>query len=186
MISDQNIKTLQVTLPIVFGNSTRLVTMLITEKDIIDLEFRKAGENKTYRVLGEIIKIGVDPENADKKYLTILSYEYENDTNVFKVFLSEIKRVVNINHTGDPYAFGPIYSPDESVILIRDNNGFEYSKDGETWKPVSGGEGSSTVVDSFYDKCVEQGWNGTEEDLAAAIVELCNNKDKIPTVEKVD
>ena len=182
MSSDQNIKTLQVTLPTMYGSTTRLVTMLITEKDIIDLEFRKSGETRTHRVLGEIIKIGVD-DNTSKKYLTIISYEYENDTNVFKVFLSEITRVVNINHTGDPYAFGPIYSPDESVILIRDNdNGFEYSKDGENWKTIS----ECGCGESFYSKCVAAGWEGTENELAAAVVELCQNKDKIFISEKVD
>lgn len=133
MNRDLEIKTLTVTLSESYLGITRLKTVYLIEKDVIDIRFRRRGKDPIIRnVKGEIIKIGIDDD--DRKYIVVLAYNYGDDDNVFKIHVDEFREIININHSTEPYSFGPVYCPDETAIMIKAVDGaLLFSHDGENW-----------------------------------------------------
>lgn len=142
MNRDLEIKTLTFTYPESSLGVIRYRTIYMTEKDVIDVKFKRNSDTVTRRTRGEIIKIGID-EDTNRYYFVVIAYDYTED-NVFKIHIDEIKSIVNINHSVDPYSFNTVYSPDESVIMVKAVEGqLMFSHDGETWVPVAGSASTS-------------------------------------------
>ena len=175
---DKHIKTLKIG---VVQNGIIKNTNVI-EKDIIDFVYKKDGKNIS--VKGELIKIG---KKNNKNYLVILDYNYSSENNVHFVYTSDIVKIINVVHSGNQYSFSPIYSADESVLLLRQKDGIlEYTSDGKVWKGTGGGEGGSSASDIVYNAMKDLGYQGSIKDMARSLKELCENSDNIVAFEFID
>lgn len=155
---------------------------IIRENDDIDFEF-KDDKGKTQSVHGYIIKIGID-DITKKEYMTVLSYNYGLDNNIFFVYMNQITKIVNITHPNKTASFSPVYCADESVILLRssrDTDEMEYSRDGKIWNTISssGGSGGDSGDGQLLKIMRQKGFDGTISDLADLLLELYQNKDDI-------
>ena len=172
---DKHIKTLKIGVV----QDGRINNTTVIEKDIIDFVYKKDGKNISIK--GELIKIG---KKNNHHYLVVLDYNYTNEDNVHFVYTSQIVKIVNVIHSGDQYSFSPVYSSDESILLLRQKDGvLEYTKDGNEWNEVIT---SDTLTDPIYDAMTSIGYQGTVEDMAAVMKELCENKENIVTFEFID
>ena len=175
-MNDKSIKTLKVGIL----EKGRIKNVNLIEKDVIDFTYKKNGKNVS--VKGELIKIGIKNK---KTYIVVMDYNYASDTNVHFVYTSDIVKVTNVVHSGKKYSFSPIYSSDESVLLLRQKDGIlEYTSDGNEWNGVSGSGTSSS--DLVYETMVQLGYKGSVEDMAKTLKELCENSDNIVAFEFID
>lgn len=174
-MTDKSLKTLKIG---VLENG-RIKNVNVIEKDIIDFTYKK--NNKKISLKGELIKIGIKNK---KTYIVVLDYDYKKENNVHFVYTSDIVKITNVVHSGEKYSFSPMYSPDESVLLLRQKDGvLEYTADGKDWSGVSGSGSSSDLV---YDTMVSLGYTGTVQDMAKTLKELCENSDNIVAFEFID
>ena len=174
---DKHIKTLKIG---VVQNGVIKNTNVI-EKDIIDFVYKKDGKNITVR--GELIKIG---KKNNKNYIVVLDYNYSAEDNIHFVYTTDIVKIINVVHSGQQYSFSPIYSADESVLLLRQKDGIlEYTSDGKVWRGAGSGEGSS-ASDIVYDAMKDLGYQGSINDMARSLKELCENSDNIVAFEFID
>ena len=173
---DSHIKTLKIGIPQQDGT---IKNTTVIEKDIIDFIYKKNGKNVAIK--GELIKIGI---KNNKHYLVVLDYNYTNEENVHFTYTSDIVKIVNVTHSGQQYSFSPVYSSDESILLLRQKEGvLEYTKDGNEWNEVIT---SDTLRDPIYNTMVNMGYKGTEEDMGRALKELCENSENIVAFEFID
>lgn len=173
---DKSIKTLKIGIM----RNGRIQNTNVIEKDIIDFTYKKDGKNITIK--GELIKIG---KKGSKNYLVILDYNYANENNIHFVYTSDIVKINNVVHSGKQYSFSPIYSSDESVLLLRQKDGIlEYTSDGNEWKGVESKE--QTASDIIYNAMKDLGYQGSVEDMARSLKELCENSDNIVAFEFID
>ena len=172
-MNDKSIKTLKVGIL----EKGRIKNVNLIEKNVIDFTYKKNGKNVS--VKGELIKIGIKNK---KTYIVVMDYNYASDTNVHFVYTSDIVKVTNVVHSGERYSFSPTYSPDESVLLLRQKDGIlEYTADGNEWNSTSGNN-----TDFVYDTMVQLGYKGTVQDMAKTLKELCENRDNIVAFEFID
>ena len=175
-MNDKSIKTLKIGIL----EKGRIKNVNLIEKDVIDFTYKKNGKNVS--VKGELIKIGIKNK---KTYIVVMDYNYASDNNVHFVYTSDIVKVTNVVHSGERYSFSPTYSPDESVLLLRQKDGIlEYTADGQEWNSAASGSTSST--DFVYDTMVQLGYKGTVQDMARTLKELCENSDNIVAFEFID
>ena len=147
MVSDKSIKRLDLSLldekqSKIEGKNV-FKDVRIAENDVIDLIYEKDG--KILKAYGELIKIGVINE---KKYFTIMLYNYYDDDNVVFIYVNDIKMINNVNHKNEPLSFNKVICPDESVILLRSVNGvLQFSNNGKDWSSIgAGGTFSNEVI----------------------------------------
>ena len=113
-MNDKSIKTLKIGIL----ENGRIKNINVIEKDIIDFTYKKNG--KKISLKGELVKIGIKNK---KPYLVVLDYNYNSEDNVHFVPTSDIVKITNVVHSGEKYSFSPMYSPDESVLLLRQKDG---------------------------------------------------------------
>ena len=172
-MNDKSIKTLKIGIL----ENGRIKNINVIEKDIIDFTYKKNG--KKISLKGELVKIGIKNK---KPYLVVLDYNYNSEDNVHFVPTSDIVKITNVVHSGEKYSFSPMYSPDESVLLLRQKDGvLEYTADGNEWNSTSG-----NTTDFVYDTMVSLGYTGTVQDMARTLKELCENSDNIVAFEFID
>ena len=175
-MNDKSIKTLKIGIL----EKGRIKNVNVIEKDIIDFTYKKNGKNISLK--GEIIKIGIKNKRT---YIVVIDYNYTAEDNVHFVYTSDIVKITNVVHSGEKYSFSPIYSADESVLLLRQKDGIlEYTSDGKDWNGVSGINNTSS--DFVYDTMVSLGYTGTVQDMARTLKELCENSDNIVAFEFID
>ena len=175
-MNDKSIKTLKIGVL----EKGKIKNVNVIEKDIIDFTYKKNGKNISIK--GELIKIGIKNKRT---YIVVMDYNYTAEDNVHFVYTSDIVKVTNVVHSGKKYSFSPIYSSDESVLLLRQKDGIlEYTSDGNEWNGVSGSGTSSS--DLVYETMVQLGYKGSVEDMAKTLKELCENSDNIVAFEFID
>ena len=171
-LQDKNIKQIRINLK----HTKPYRTVTLQEKDKINMKYKDDSGNLE-TVHGYLLKIGVDPIK-NKNYITLILYNYREDNNVRFIYTDQIIDIININRSKETYSFSPIYCSDESVLLLKSTgNNLQFTSDGKTWNNVSGGSGVST--DSIYNKMVEKGFTGTEDDLVDLLLNLYKEKDNI-------
>ena len=142
-IEDRKIKNIDVRVKDASG-SVRNINLV--EHDLIDLKFKDTETNKIIHIeTGEIIKIGI----ADNKtYLVVFSYNYNLENNLFHIPTSSLTQIITVNHSPYQYTLTPIYSSDESVAVLRSNDGcLEYTVNGKDWVRCAGGASGITIDD---------------------------------------
>ena len=71
--------------------------------------------------------------------------------------------------------------------MLRQKDGIlEYTSDGKVWKGTGGGEGGSSASDIVYNAMKDLGYQGSIEDMAKSLKELCENSDNIVAFEFID
>ena len=174
---DQHIKTLKIRVK--DKNGEVIQTTTVIEKDVIDFVYRK--NNKNVSSKGELIKIGI---KNNKYYIVVLDYNFANDDNVHFVYTSDIVKIVNVVHSGEQYSFSPVYSSDESILLLRQRDGIlEYTKDGSEWEQTVTPD---SMTDLVYSAMKNMGYVGSVEDMAKALKDLCENSENIVAFEFID
>ena len=143
-IADRKIKNIEVR---VKDSSGKVRAINLIEHDIVNLKFKSPDTGKVIQIeTGEIIKIGINASN--NTYLTIFSYNYTLDNNLFYVPTSSLTQIISVNHSSEQYTLTPIYSSDESVAVLRSNdNCLEYTVNGKDWIKCGGGGGSDITID---------------------------------------
>ena len=176
-MSDKFIKTLKINLV----EDGKIKSINVIEKDIIDFIYKK--DKRKLAVKGELIKLGVKNK---KNYIVVLDYDYSSEETVHFVYTSDIIKITNVVHSGKQYSFSPVYSPDESILLLRQKEGvMEYTSDGQTWNSVSAATDTPTS-DIIYEAMKNMGYQGTIDDMASSLKELCENSDNIVAFEFID
>ena len=119
----------------------------LIEHDTVNLIFKDPDSKKNVQIeTGEIIKIGLD--RNDRPYLVIFSFNYYLDNNLFHVPCSSLVQVITVNHSPTPYTLTPVYSADESVAVLRSNDGhLQYTINGKDWYTCGGGDQGITIDD---------------------------------------
>ena len=70
--------------------------------------------------------------------------------------------------------------------MLRQKDGIlEYTSDGKVWKGAGSSEGSS-ASDIVYNAMKDLGYQGSINDMARSLKELCENSDNIVSFEFID
>ena len=150
-INDRKLKSLVVK----YYKDSKLKTVQLVEQDRVDIKFYDPDQKKVLHLdNGLLIKIGVADE---KPYLVVAPYDFYLETTVFHIDVENIRDIINAVR-GAAIALSPVYSDDESVLVLRSDGHFlEYTTNGKDWKKCGGGESGITIedVDFEIDKALE-------------------------------
>lgn len=146
--TDRKIKNIDVRVKDANGK-VRVVNLI--EHDTVNLKYKDPETSKTVHVeTGEIIKIGVHTnlDNSESIYLIVIAYNYYLENNVFYIPVSALTQVITVNHSTTQYTISPVYTPDESVALLRsEGECLEFTVNGKDWIKCNGGSGSDITID---------------------------------------
>lgn len=146
--TDRKIKNIDVRVKDANGK-VKVVNLI--EHDTVNLKYKDPETGKTVHVeTGEIIKIGVhtNNDNSESIYLVVIAYNYYLENNVFSIPVSSLTQIITVNHSTTQYTITPVYTPDESVALLRSvSDCLEFTINGKDWIKCGGGSGSDITID---------------------------------------
>lgn len=98
-----------------------------------------------------------------------------------QIYIKDISKINNINRQDIPISFAPVFCPDESIILLKQNENGElcFSSNGRVYKTASSSGEQKDVIGILYDTLTEHGLKCTKMEMFDRLVDLLNNIDSI-------